>query len=219
MWDTLWLTLILEGDELRLLPKDEKFFEFFHQQSVILGQAAQLLLSGLEGGYEGMSHVAKRMEALERSGDEVMHRLFDRLRQTFITPFDPEDIQSLATALDDVLDTMEDATFRIVAYRIDPIPQPAVELGKMIANSCGALGKALQALQAKESVMDACIEVNRIEEEADAVERTMLATLFSSNTDPITVIKLKELYELLESATDRCEDVADVIQNISVKNL
>jgi uncharacterized protein len=141
------------------------------------------------------------------------------LRQTFITPFDPEDIQSLATALDDVLDTMEDATFRIVAYRIDPIPRPAVELGKMIANSCTALGKALQALQAKESVMDACIEVNRLEEEADAVERTMLATLFSSNTDPITVIKLKELYELLESTTDRCEDVADVIQNISVKNL
>jgi uncharacterized protein Yka (UPF0111/DUF47 family) len=85
-----------EGDALRLLPKDEKFFEFFQQQSVILCQAAQLLLSGLEGGYEGMSHVAKRMEALERSGDEVMHRLFDRLRQTFITPFDPEDIQSLA---------------------------------------------------------------------------------------------------------------------------
>jgi uncharacterized protein Yka (UPF0111/DUF47 family) len=183
---------------------------------VILCQAAQLLLSGLEGGYEGMSHVAKRMEALERSGDEVMHRLFDRLRQTFITPFDPEDIQSLATALDDVLDTMEDATFRIVAYRIDPIPQPAVELGKMIANSCTALGKALQALQKKESVMDACIEVNRLEEEA---ERTMLAKLFSSNTEPITLIKLKELYELLESTTDRCEDVADVIQNISVKNL
>jgi uncharacterized protein len=106
-----------------------------------------------------------------------------------------------------------------VAYRIDPIPQPAVELGKMIASSCGALGKALKALQAKESVMDACIEVNRLEEEADAVERTMLAKLFSSTTDPITLIKLKELYELLESTTDRCEDVADVIQNISVKNL
>jgi uncharacterized protein len=204
---------------LSLLPKDEKFFEFFHQQSVILCEAAHLLLTGLQGGYDGMSHVGKRMEALERGGDEVMHRLFDRLRQTFITPFDPEDIQSLATALDNVLDTMEDATFRIVAYRIDPIPPAAVELGRMISNSCGALDKALQALQKKQSVMDACIEVNRLEEEADAVERTMLANLFSSNTDPITLIKLKELYELLESTTDRCEDVADVIQNISVKNL
>jgi predicted phosphate transport protein (TIGR00153 family) len=208
-----------EDKRLNLLPKDEKFFEYFHQQSEILCQAGHLLLSGLEGGYEGMCHVAKRMEALERSGDEVMHQLFDRLRQTFITPFDPEDIQSLATALDNVLDTMEDATFRIVAYRIDPIPPAAVELGGMISSSCRALDSALRALQAKKPVMEACIEVNRLEEDADAVERTMLAKLFSSDIDAITLIKLKELYELLESATDRCEDVADVIQNISVKNL
>jgi hypothetical protein len=204
---------------LSFLPKDGKFFEYFFQQSEILCQAAQILHSGLQGGYEGMCHVAKRMEALERSGDEVTHKLFDRLRQTFITPFDPEDIQSLATALDDVLDTIEDATFRIVAYRIDPIPAPAVELGGMIGSACRALNKALRALEEKKSVMEACIEVNRLEEEADAVERTMLTNLFGNHTDAITLIKLKELYELLESATDRCEDVADVIQNIAVKNL
>ena len=204
---------------MNLLPKDEKFFEYFFQQSEILCQAGHLLHTGLQGGYEGMCQVAKRMEALERSGDEVTHRLFDRLHHPFITPFDPEDIQSLASALDNVLDTMEDATFRIVAYRIDPIPQAAVELGGMIGNSCRALDKALRALQEKKSVMEACIEVNRLEEEADAVERTMLANLFSSNTDAITLMKLKELYELLESTTDRCEDVADVIQNIAVKNL
>ncbi len=204
---------------MNLLPKDEKFFEYFFQQSEILCQAGHLLHSGLQGGYQGMCQLAKRMEALERSGDEVTHKLFDRLRHTFITPFDPEDIQSLAAALDNVLDTIEDATFRIVAYRIDPIPPAAVELGGMIESSCRALDKALRALQGKKSVMEACIEVNRLEEEADAVERTMLANLFSSHTDAITLIKLKELYELLESATDRCEDVADVIQNIAVKNL
>jgi predicted phosphate transport protein (TIGR00153 family) len=159
------------------------------------------------------------MEAFERNGDEVTHRLFERLRQTFITPFDPEDIQSLASALDDVLDSVEDATFRIVAYRIDPIPAPAVELGEMIANSCQALARALRALQEKRSVMEDCIEVNRLEEQADAVERTMLADLFSSGIDAVSLIKLKDLYELLESTTDRCEDVADVIQNIAVKNL
>jgi predicted phosphate transport protein (TIGR00153 family) len=156
---------------------------------------------------------------LERSGDEITHRLFDRLRATFITPFDPEDIQSLATTLDNVLDTLEDATFRIVAYRIDPIPSAAVELGQMIAHCCRALDQALHALQQKKSVMEACIEVNRLEGEADAVERTMLAELFSSHIDPVTLIKLKDLYELLESTTDRCEDVADVIQNIAIKNL
>ena len=204
---------------MNLLPKDEKFFEYFHQQSKILCQASQLLLSGLQGGYEGMSQIWKRMEALERSGDDVTHKLLDRLRATFITPFDPEDIQSLASRLDDVLDTLEDTTFRIVAYRIDPIPAAAVELGEMIANSCRALDKALHALQEKKSVMEACIEVNRLEDQADAVERTMLANLFSSNTDAVTLIKLKDLYELLEASTDRCEDVADVIQNIAVKNL
>jgi uncharacterized protein len=84
---------------MNLLPKDEKFFEYFHQQSQILCQASSLLLSGLRGGYDGMREISKRMEALERGGDDVTHKLFDRLRKTFITPFDPEDIQSLASAL------------------------------------------------------------------------------------------------------------------------
>ena len=166
-----------------------------------------------------MCQIAKRMEALERSGDDVMHRLFARLRQTFITPFDPEDIQSLATAMDNVLDTVEDATFRIVAYRVDPIPPAAVELAQMISSCCRTLEKALHALEEKRSVVEDCIEVNRLEEQADAIQRTMLAELFSAGTDAITLIKLKDLYELLESATDRCEDVTDVIQNIAVKNL
>lgn len=203
---------------MNLLPKDEKFFEYFHQQSAILCQAATLLLSGLQGGYTGMCQIAKRMEALERSGDEVTHRLFERLRQTFITPFDPEDIQALASALDDVLDSVEDATFRIVAYRIDPIPPQAVELAQMVASCCRAIDKALHALEEKRSVMEDAIEVNRLEDQADAVERTMLAELFSSGTDAVNLIKLKDLYEVLEGATDRCEDVADVIQNIAVKN-
>jgi predicted phosphate transport protein (TIGR00153 family) len=204
---------------LNLLPKDEKFFTYFNQQSDILCQASELLLSGLQGGYESMCDASKRVEALERSGDEVTHSVFARLRETFITPFDPEDIQSLATRLDDVLDTIEDASFRIVAFRIDPIPPAAVELGQMIADSCRAISKALRALEAKTSVLEDCIEVNRLEDQADAVERNMLAALFRLESDPIRLIKLKELYELLESATDRCEDVADILQNIAVKNL
>lgn len=159
------------------------------------------------------------MEALERSGDEITHKIFQRLSATFITPFDPEDIQALATALDDVLDAIEDAAFRIVAYRVDPIPSPALELGEMIANSCVAIGKGLRALHEKQSVMESCIEVNHLEDQADAIERTMLTSLFNSNIDAITLIKLKDLYEMLESATDRCEDVADVIQGVALKNL
>jgi predicted phosphate transport protein (TIGR00153 family) len=204
---------------LNLLPKDERFFDYFHQQSSLLCQSSHLLLSGLKGGYDGMCQIAKRMEALERSGDDVTHKIFDRLSATFITPFDPEDIQALASALDNVLDTIEDAAFRIVAYRIDPIPSPALELGEMIASCCSAIERALRALHEKKSVTEPCIEVNRLEDQADAIERTMLTALFGSQIDAISLIKLKDLYEVLESTTDRCEDVADVIQGIALKNL
>jgi uncharacterized protein len=203
---------------VNLLPKDERFFEYFHQQSGVLCQASHLLLSALKDGYQGLSQAAKRIEALERSGDNVTHQIFDRLRSTFITPFDPEDIQSLATALDDVLDALEDAAFRIVAYRIDPIPKPVVDLAEMVAKQCVAIDRALRALHDKRDVMEPCIEVNRLEDEADAVERGMLMELFRSDTDAVTIIKLKDIYESLEETTDRCEDVADVVQNIAVKN-
>jgi predicted phosphate transport protein (TIGR00153 family) len=204
---------------VNFLPKDERFFDYFHQQSGVLCQAAHLLVGGLKEGFQSAAQAAKRIEALERSGDNITHQIFDRLRATFITPFDPEDIQSLATALDDVIDTIEDAAFRIVAYRIDPIPAAVIELAEMIANSCNAIDRALHALHDRESVMEPTIEVNRLEDEADAVERNMLIDLFSSGYDAVTIIKLKDLYEMLEQTTDRCEDVADVIQNIAVKNL
>jgi predicted phosphate transport protein (TIGR00153 family) len=204
---------------LNLLPKDEHFFEYFHQQSDILCHSSELLVSGLKGGYTGMCDVSKRVEALERSADDIAHRTFERLRTTFITPFDPEDIGALVSALDDVVDAVEDAAFRIVAYRVDPIPYPAVELGEMISNACKAIARALHALNEKRSVMQDCIEVNRLEDEADAIQRTTLTQLFSSSVDAVTLIKLKDLYEVLEDATDRCEDVADVIQSIALKNL
>jgi predicted phosphate transport protein (TIGR00153 family) len=203
---------------MNLLPHDGKFFDLFLQHMRILCQASELLVSGLKSGYPGMCRISKQMEALEHNGDEVIHELFRRLQSTFITPFDPEDIQTLASTLDNVLDAIEDATFRISCYRVDPIPPPAVELGRMIDSSCQALSRALKALSERKPVWDDCIEVHRLENEADAVERTVLGDLFSAGTDPITLIKLKEVYEILEQATDLCEDVADVVQNVAVKN-
>lgn len=203
---------------MNLLPRDEKFFELFDRHVKILCQASQLLVSGLRSGYQGMCDISKQMEALERNGDELIHQIFNRLQSTFITPFDPEDIQTLASSLDNVLDAMEDATFRIVAYRLDPIPPSALELGRMIDDSCKALDRALVALEQRKTVWDDCIEVNRLENEADAVERTLVGRLFSSNLDAITLIKQKEVFEILEATTDYCEDVADVIQNVAVKN-
>ncbi len=203
---------------MNLLPKDGMFFDLFAQHVNILCQAAELLKAGLQNGYEGICAVSKQVETLERGGDEVIHRIFRRLQTTFITPFDPEDIQTLATSLDNVLDAVEDAIFRIVAYRLDPIPDAATRLGEMIDSSAKALDRALKALRENKPVLEDCIEVNRLENEADVIERTLVAQLFSSNIDPITLIKQKEIVEILEHATDLSEDVADVIQNVAVKN-
>jgi uncharacterized protein len=204
---------------MNLLPRDEKFFDLFQQHIRMLCQASALLLTGLRAGYQGMCAIEKEMETIERNGDEVIHEIFHRLRSTFLTPFDPEDIQTLATAIDDVLDAIEDATFRIVAYRLDPIPEPAVRLGKLIDEACESLARAIQGLKERKPCLDHCVEVNRIENQADAIERTQLANLFRCEMDPLLLIKQKEIYELLESATDRCEDVADVVQNVAIKNL
>lgn len=203
---------------MNLLPRNERFFELFQQHMRIVCQSSELLVTGLRAGYSGMCRISKQMEALERSGDEVIHQIFHTLQSTFITPFDPEDIQTLATTLDNVLDAMEDATFRIACYRVDPIPEQAVQLGVMIDNSTKALARALTLLEERKPVWDAVIEVNRLENEADAVERTVLGDLFADETNPITLLKLKEVYEILEHATDMCEDVADVIRNVAVKN-
>ena len=203
---------------MKLLPRDEKFFELFQQHLKILCHASQLFLSGLQSGYAGVCSISKQMEALERNGDEIIHHIFQKLQATFITPFDPEDIQALATSLDNVLDAIEDATFRISGYRVDPVPEPAVQLGRMIDDACKALDRAINALRNGKPVWDDCIEVNRIENEADAVERTVIGDLFLQEKNPITLLKHKEMYEILERTTDMCEDVADVIQNVAVKN-
>lgn len=203
---------------MNLLPRDGKFFDLFQQHVRILCRASELLVSGLSAGYSGACGISKQMEALERGGDEITHEIFRRLQSTFITPFDPEDIQTLATTLDNVLDAMEDATFRIACYRVDPIPPAAVQIGRMIDASCNALARALTALINREPVLDDCIEVNRLENEADAIERTALGDLFSSQPDPLRLIKEKEVIEILERTTDFCEDVADVVQNLAVKN-
>jgi uncharacterized protein len=203
---------------MNLLPRDERFFELFQQHIRILCQASELFTCGMKGGYEEMCKISKHMEALERDGDSVIHEISNKLQSTFITPFDPEDIQALATSLDDVLDAIEDVTFRVYGYRVDPIPGPAVQLAQMIDDSCRAIARAMTALRERKPAWDDCIEVNRLENQADAIERTALADLFRSETDPIVLIKRKEIYELLEQTTDVCEDVADVIRNVAVKN-
>lgn len=203
---------------MRFLPKEEKFFEQFNHQTRIIAQAAETLADGVTKGNSHLKLMAPRIEELEHEGDEVVHELFTRLNQTFITPLDPEDIHSLCSRLDDVLDGIEDVAHRLLSYRIDPIPGPIVQICNLIHDCSRELTKAVAALDDMPRIVQHCIEINRIEGEVDVIVRQAVVDLFDNETNPIQVIKLKEIYDYLESTVDACEDVAAALQNIVVKN-
>jgi uncharacterized protein len=203
---------------MRLLPREEKFYHLFLKQVEIISEASRLLLEGVRGGKARLAGAATEINVLEHRGDEVIHELFTRLNQTFITPIDPEDIHNLSSALDNVLDGVEDTAHRLVSYRIDPVPAPMVKLSEIVSSCARALKAAFEALENSGPIMEHCIEINRLENEADLIGRASVVDLFDKEKDPITLIKLKEVYEFFEGTIDSCEDVADVLQNVVVKN-
>jgi predicted phosphate transport protein (TIGR00153 family) len=203
---------------MRLLPREEKFYALFLKQVEVISAAAQLLLDGVRAENSRLAIAAQEISALEHRGDEVIHEIFTRLNQTFITPIDPEDIHNISSALDDVLDGIEDTVHRLVSYHINPIPPAIVRLSEIVAACAAALKAAFTALEKGGPIMDQCIEINRLENKADQIGRSAVAELFEQETNPITLIKLKEVYEFFENTIDSCEDVADVLQNVVVKN-
>jgi predicted phosphate transport protein (TIGR00153 family) len=203
---------------MRLLPRQEKFFTSFIDQVRLIVEASKLLLDAVKDGNSQLARAAVRIQQLEHEGDEIIHDIFTRLNQTFITPIDPEDIHSISSRLDDVLDGIEDAAYRMVAYRLEPIPPTAVELCAVVHDIAKSLERAFEKLNRDEKLLDECIEVNRLEDYADLLVRRAVAELFQQEKDPIALIKQKEIFEFLEATTDRCEDVADELQNVVVKN-
>ena len=203
---------------MRLLPREEKFYHLFLKQVEIISEASRLLLEGVRAGNARLVGTATEISVLENRGDEVIHEIFTRLNQTFITPIDPEDIHNVSSALDNVLDGVEDTAHRLVSYRINPVPPTMIRLSEIVANCAKALKAAFEALEKGGPIMEHCIEINRLENEADLIGRSAVADLFDKETDPITLIKLKEVYEFFEATVDCCEDVADVLQNVVVKN-
>lgn len=203
---------------MRLIPRTEKFFHFFIEQASLIHQAAQTFRLAVEDGASTMREAEVAIARLEQKGDEIIHEVFTRLNQTFITPIDPEDIHSLASHMDDVLDALEEAVHRIVAYKIPKIPAPVIEVSRILENCAVVLQKAFAALAEDLPLLEHAIEINRLEDQADHLIRAAIADLFDQEKDPIALIKLKEIYEYLESATDYCEDVADALQNVIVKN-
>jgi predicted phosphate transport protein (TIGR00153 family) len=203
---------------MKLLPREEKFYHLFQKQVDLIGEAAGLLLDGMRMGSARMASAATDIAVLENRGDEVIHEIFTRLNQTFITPIDPEDIHNVSSALDDVIDGIEDTSHRLVSYHIEPIPQPMVTLAEVVASCAKCMKNAIEALEKNGPILAHCIEINRLENEADRVGRSAVADLFDREKDSIKLIKLKEVYDFFEATIDSCEDVADVLQNVVVKN-
>jgi len=204
---------------VRFIPRETKFFELFADiaNNVVEGARA---LSGLlhNYDYDQMPAAVAKIAAIEHRGDEMTHRILIKLNQTFITPFDREDIHLLASSLDDVLDFIFAASDRLVTYKIKQPSPSAKVLAGIILKQAEELGKAVALLDKDDShLLDHCVEVNRLENEADKVSREAIGRLFEGESDPITLIKLKELLEVLEEASDKAEDVADVLETVVLK--
>ena len=202
---------------MRLLPQDRTFFDMFASMADALVDGAKLLEEILSKPGELNGRIAKLKE-IEHRGDDIIHAVMVRLNKTFITPLDREDIHALVSALDDVLDFIYGAGERLMMYKIPQPPVAAAQLAALILHQTEQLRGAVNALDRHEYVLNCCVEINRLENEADAITRAALAELFDKETNPITLIKLKELYETLEMSTDKAEDAADVLQTIVLKN-
>lgn len=202
---------------MRLIPRDTKFFELFADLSGHLTDGAKLLRSILADPRDLTMRV-NQVQAIEHRGDKATYSIITKLNQTFITPFDREDIHRLASSLDDVLDFVNSAALRLVMYKIHNPPPVSAELAGIIVLQCEELGKGVSLLEKNGHVMKHCEEVNRLEDMADNVSRRAIADLFENERDPIQLIKLKELYEVLEYATDKAEDAANVIEAIVLKS-
>jgi uncharacterized protein len=199
------------------IPRDDTFFDMFAQMSDNLIAGARTMVE-LFSDYRDVEAKVTEIRRIERSGDEMTHAILTKLNQTFITPFDREDIHRLASSLDDVLDFINAAGARIIMYRITNPPPAALELSRLILQQAQELHRALPLLRKNGDILTYCVEINRIENEADVVSRAAIGRLFDEEKDPITLIKIKELIEFLEIATDKAEDVADVLETVVLKN-
>jgi predicted phosphate transport protein (TIGR00153 family) len=202
---------------MRFIPRESKFLELFTDMVNNLTTGARQLRDLLQD-YRDVSAGVQRIKSTERKGDDIAHAVFIKLNSSFITPFDREDIHTLASSLDDVLDYINAAADRLVTYKISKLPAAAVELATIILLQSEELAKAVVLLEKGDSIIKFCVEVNRLENEADGISRAAIGHLFETETDPIQLIKHKELLEVLEMATDKAEDAANVLETVVLKS-
>jgi uncharacterized protein len=206
-----------------LMPKETVFFDLFEKSADNVQKGAQKLLE-LMGNFGDLPYRVQEIKEIEHTGDKLTHEMIERMNKTFITPLDREDIHELACRLDDVIDLMDTATARMSLYKVEEPMPDAVALARVLVKATTVIKDAMPLLRnlnkksSVESLLKCCVDIHTHENEGDRIEQHALAALFENGLDPITVIKWKDIFQDLEAATDRCEDVANAIESIVLKN-
>jgi predicted phosphate transport protein (TIGR00153 family) len=204
-----------------LLPKKNEFFDLFARHAALTVQGAQQLQALLSD----LNHVeeqTRRIKATEHDGDTIAHQTLEMLHKSFITPIERGDIHRIVSRIDDILDYIEAASQRLWLYEIKDATPEAKEMSRVLVRSAEAVSQCvtrLAAIKDPAPILAACVEINRLENECDTLLRLATARLFKEERDPLMVIKWKEIYENIEDATDRCEDVANVIEGVVLENV
>jgi uncharacterized protein len=202
---------------VRLVPRETKFFDMFSEMSGNLEDGAKVMLE-LFRDYRDVPAKVQKIKDIEHKGDDMTHAVLIKLNQTFITPFDREDIHRLASSIDDVLDFINSAADRLINYKITNPPPAALKLAEIILKQAQEITQGVRLLEKNQHVLEHCVEINRLENDADTVTRAAISNLFDEEKDPIQLTKIKELLEVLELATDKAEDAANVLETVVLKS-
>ena len=201
----------------KLLPKNERFYDDFVALAEEIRRGASVLEEML-APEQPLWDKADEIKEIEHKCDFLTHEIIQRLHRTFVTPLDREDIHSLARSLDDVMDAIDDSAAIVRLYQIAVVRSEARELARIIMASADQVVKAMKALERRKGVAEPAVEINRLENEADRTHQRAVGRLFEEEHDPVIIIKWKEILDFLEEATDRCEDVANVLEGVVVKH-
>ncbi|WP_142176740.1 DUF47 family protein [Terrabacter ginsenosidimutans] len=201
----------------RLTPQDTSFFTLFTSSAQLLVEATRELTRFLEVEPSKRQDVADRLKDLEHAADDATHELINKVNSSFITPFDREDIHSLAASLDDCMDYIEETADLIVLYRMGEIPEGLAEQFEILARMAEVTAEAMPRLRSMKDLKSYWIEINRLENQADSLHRKMVAALFNNSPDPVNLIKVKAIVDGFENAADAFEKVAHVVEGIAVK--
>ena len=201
----------------RLIPREERFYDDFTAMAQQIRHGAQLLDEMLQPD-RPVWDKADEIKEVEHKCDFLTHEIIQRLNRTFVTPLDREDIHTLARSLDDVMDAIDASATILRLYQIDAVRPGARELAHLVRQSAEQVVAAIQALEKRKGVAERAVEINRLENEADRAHQAAVQSLFKDERDAVEIIKWKEIFDFLEQATDRCEDVANVLEGVVVKH-